>query len=206
MSVPAPDPTPPRGRGVTAERIVTTAAGLFARHGYHQIGMREIADAIGIRGASLYHHYAAKEEILYAICLRVSAEPVERQLPLLDEAGTPATRLARLVRAHMLHLGERQVEHVVGRHELAGLSVEHRAVVDGHRRYYHRRVQDTIAAGVRSGELVADDVPLVTLALLDMLNGTSSWYRPEGRRSAQQMADAYARLAVEGLLRGRLRP
>lgn len=193
-----------RGRGVTAEQIVSTAARLFAQRGYHEIGMREIADAIGIRGASLYHHYPSKEDILFAICLTVSAEPVEQALPLLDEAGTPTSRLAALVRAHVLHLVDRQVEHVVGRHEMAALTPEHRAVVDGHRRYYHRRVQDTIAAGVRAGEFDVPDVGLVTLALLDMLNGTSTWYHGDGARTAAEVADAYVRLAIAGLLNGHL--
>lgn len=191
-----------RGRGVRSEQIVATAARLFASHGYHEIGMREIADALGIRGASLYHHYPSKEDILFAVCLTVTAEPVERQLPLLDEAGTPTSRLAALVRAHVLHLVERQTEHLVGRHELSALTPEHRTVVDGHRRHYHRRVRDTIAAGVRSGEFSVPDVDLVTLALLDMLNGTSTWYHPDPERPAAELAEAYVRLAIGGLLQG----
>lgn len=188
-----------RGR-VTTDQIVASAARLFATRGYHEVGMREIAETLGVRGASLYHHYAAKEEILFAICLTVTSEPVERQLPLLDETGTPRSRLTALVRAHVLHLVERQVEHLVGRHELNALTPEHRAAVDGHRRYYHRRVSDTIAAGVRSGEFHVSDVGIATFALLDMLNGTSSWYHPDGARTPEQLAELYVRLAISGLL------
>lgn len=165
--------------------------------------MREIASALGIRGASLYHHYAAKEEILYAICLTVTRDPVEKQLMLLDESGTPTDRLTALVRAHVLHLVQRQVEHLVGRHEMNGLSTEHRAVIDDHRRYYHRRVRDVIAAGVRAGEFTVPDVQLATFALLDMLNGTSGWYHTDGTLTADRIADAYVELAIAGLLRGR---
>lgn len=192
-----------RSPRVTPELIVQAAARLFASDGYHQVGMREIADALGIRGASLYHHYRSKEEILYAICLTVSRDPVEHQLTLLDENGTPTERLTGLVRAHVLHLMERQVEHLVGRREMNALTVEHRAVVDGHRRYYHRRVADTIAAGVRAGEFQVPDIRLATLALLDMLNGTSAWYDAAGATSADAIADAYVDLAIGHLLRGR---
>ncbi|WP_222618472.1 TetR/AcrR family transcriptional regulator [Nakamurella sp. PAMC28650] len=192
-----------RAGRVTADQIVATAARLFASDGYHEVGMREIADALGIRGASLYHHYSSKEEILYAICLTVSREPVEQQLTLLDENGTPTTRLAALVRAHLMHLVQRQVEHLVGRHEMNALSPEHRAVIDDHRRYYHRRVADTIAAGVRAGEFEVSDVRLATFALLDMLNGTSAWYHHTGAKAADEIADAYVDLAIGSLLRGR---
>ncbi len=191
---------PARPAGATRELIVDVAAALFASEGYHDVGIREVAAALGMRGPSIYHHFASKEEILYAICLTVTREPVLEQLPLLDAAGTPVSRLRALARAHVLHLTRRQVEHLVGRHELAALSPAHRAEVDDHRRYYHRRVRDTIVAGVAAGELSVADPELATLALLDMLNGTSSWFRPGGPIAAEALADAYAELAVGGLL------
>jgi len=195
---------PLRRARVSSEQIVAAAARLFASDGYHQVGMREIADALGIRGASLYHHYPSKSDILYAICLTVTREPVQRQLPLLDAVGTPTRRLAALVRAHVLHLMRRQVEHLVGRHEMNALRPEQRAIVDDHRRYYQRRVRDTIAAGQRTGEFQVPDPHLATFALLDMLNGTSGWYHADGPISAERIADSYAELAIVGLLRGRL--
>ncbi|MDL5159073.1 TetR/AcrR family transcriptional regulator [Actinomycetospora termitidis] len=195
------EPVPLSGRRrVTPEQIVDAAAALFAREGYHAVGTRDIADELGIRGASLYHHYRSKEEILAAICRRVTAEPVEETLPLLDDAGTPGSRLAALVRAHLHHLVRRRVEFLVGLQELAALSPEHRAEVEEHRRHYQRRVRDTVAAGVRSGEFAVDDPGLAALALLDAVNGTARWLRPEGPRSPDAVADVYVRLLVDGLL------
>ena len=195
------DPVPLAARRrVTPEQIVDAAAALFAREGYHAVGTRDIADELGIRGASLYHHYRSKEEILAAICRRVTAEPVEQTLPLLDDAGTPGSRLAALVRAHLHHLVRRRVEFLVGLQELAALTPEHRAEVEEHRRHYQRRVRDTVAAGVRSGEFTVDDPGFAALALLDALNGTARWLRPDGPRSPEAVAEVYVRLLVDGLL------
>jgi AcrR family transcriptional regulator len=47
----------------TRERILDCAANLYSRHGYGEGSVRNIAAAIGIRGPSLYHHFASKEEI-----------------------------------------------------------------------------------------------------------------------------------------------
>jgi AcrR family transcriptional regulator len=195
----------PRRPRVRTEDIVSTAAALFARDGYHQVGMRTVADALGIRGASLYHHYASKEEILYAIALTVTQEPVEQQLPLLDAPGTPRERLAALVAGHVRHLSRRRVEHLVGLHELSALTPEHRAEVDAHRRYYQRRVREVIAAGVAAGELHVDDVHVAALALLDMLNGISRWYSPDGPLSVDDLTERYVALA-DALLRAGLTP
>lgn len=205
-SVPAAAPLPPSAprprTRIRTDDIVAAAAALFARDGYHEVGMRAVADALGIRGASLYHHYSSKEEILYAIALSVTREPVEQHLPLLDEPGTPATRLAALVRAHLEHLSRRRVEHLVGLQEMNSLTPEHRAEIDEYRRYYQRRVRDVVAAGVRVGELDVQDVHLASLAMLDMLNGISRWFSDRGALTVTQLADQYVRLVVTGLLRG----
>jgi AcrR family transcriptional regulator len=190
-------------RRVRIEDIVTTAARLFAGSGYAGVGMRDIADALDIKGASLYHHFASKEDILYAVCLTVTREPCEENLPLLDAEGTPSSRLSALVRAHIEHLSRRQVEHLVGVHELASLTSEHRAQVDDYLRYYHWRVRDVIAAGNRAGEFDVPDARVAAFALLDMLNGFSGWYDPAGPLPVSAIASSYVTLAVPGLLKAR---
>lgn len=179
---------------------MAAAAELFARDGYHNVGMRAVADAIGIRGASLYHHYSSKEEILYAIALSVTREPVEHHLPLLDAPGLPSERLAALIRAHLEHLSRRRVEHLVGLHEMSSLTPEHRQEIDEYRRYYQRRVHDVVAAGVRTGEFHVEDVRVAAVAMLDMLNGISRWFSNTGPLSVDELADRYVALIVRGLL------
>ena len=48
----------------TREEILAAAAGLFAERGYAATSTRLIADTVGIRQASLYYHFANKEQIL----------------------------------------------------------------------------------------------------------------------------------------------
>ena len=79
---------PSRASSRGRDAIVTAAARFFAERGYAAVGMRDVAEAVGVRGASLYHHFASKEEILYAICLTVTEEPNAQNLPLLDAPGT----------------------------------------------------------------------------------------------------------------------
>jgi AcrR family transcriptional regulator len=180
--------------------IVAAAARTFAVQGYAAVGMRDVSEAVGIRGASLYHHFASKEEILYAICLTVTEEPNRLNLPLLDAPGTPSDRLTALVRAHLEHLHRRQVEHQVGLHELASLTPEHRAVVDDHRRHYQRRVRDVVAAGMVSGEFTVPDARLAALAMCDMLNGFSHWFHEGRELGLEDVVTGYVDLIVGRLL------
>ncbi|MEJ2865616.1 TetR/AcrR family transcriptional regulator [Actinomycetospora flava] len=192
-------------RKSSAERqteIVSAAARIVADHGYAAVGMRDIADAIGIRGASLYHHFSSKEEILYAICLTVTQEPVEQNLPLLDAAGTPTERLTALIGAHIRHLLHRRVEYLVGLHERPALTPEHRADVDGYLHYYNRRVRDVLTAGMRSGEFRALDPGLAALGILDMLNGVSGWIRGTDDTDADDVVASHTALLLGGLRAG----
>jgi AcrR family transcriptional regulator len=185
------------------EDIAAKAAEIFARDGYANVGMRDIADAVGIKGASLYHHFPSKEDILFAVCLTVTQVPVEETLPLLDAPGTPTERMSSLVRAHLVHLNSRRVEYIVGLHELASLTTEHRAIVEDYRRQYQRRVRDVVAAGMRTGEFTVPDARLASFALTDMLNGISNWFHDDGELSIEDVADNYVELAVHRLLGAR---
>ncbi len=66
-------------------------------------GMRDIAEAVGMRGASLYNHFHSKEEILFAIALRMTEDP-QQDLLVLDGEGGPVQRLTALVEAHVRRL------------------------------------------------------------------------------------------------------
>lgn len=195
---PLEPPRRPRVIGGRRAEIARAAARFFAEHGYHTVGMREIAEAVGMRGASLYNHFSAKEEMLYAIALGMTKGPVEEHLPLLDAEGTPATRLAALLRAHIRNLAEHRVEHLVALRELAALTPEHRAEVTDYRRYYQRRVRDVIAAGVRAGEFAVDSPGPAAVAILDMVNGISWWLRSD--QDVDEVVENYVGFALDGIL------
>lgn len=50
-------------------RIVADAMQLFARQGYGDTSLRDIADAVGVSKSTLLHHYATKEALLEAVLI-----------------------------------------------------------------------------------------------------------------------------------------
>lgn len=50
----------------TKQQIFNAALRLFAANGYENVSTRTIADAVGIKAASIYYHYSGKEKILEA--------------------------------------------------------------------------------------------------------------------------------------------
>ncbi len=55
----------------TKDRITEAALSLFAENGFNGTSVKQIADAVGIRDASLYKHYKSKQEIFQSIVILI---------------------------------------------------------------------------------------------------------------------------------------
>ena len=73
-----------RDKAPTKEKILRTAALMFSQSGYNRVTMREIAKAVNINSASIYHHFSSKAEILKSL-YAFYAEARLKTNPDLDE-------------------------------------------------------------------------------------------------------------------------
>jgi AcrR family transcriptional regulator len=95
---------PRRPGGTAREQILDAAAELFTTQGYANTSTRRIAEAVGVRQASLYHHFATKDDILDALLAGTVDEPLRLAAELLAESGPAPQRLYTLVVADVSHL------------------------------------------------------------------------------------------------------
>ena len=80
---------PRQRQGVSArDEILEAAAGLFSEHGYAATSTRSIALAVGIKQASLYYHFANKEDILAGL-LEGTVQPSLSFATRLGRSGQP---------------------------------------------------------------------------------------------------------------------
>lgn len=80
------------------QEIIDAAASLFAERGYAATSTRQIAERAGMRQASIYYHFAGKEEILLELLQASIAPTLDRASEYLSEPD-PRVALDRLVRA-----------------------------------------------------------------------------------------------------------
>ncbi|WP_090436876.1 TetR/AcrR family transcriptional regulator [Duganella sp. CF458] len=62
----------------TRETILSAAIRLFQQFGFSGLGMRQIADNLGIKAPSLYHHFASKEDLAQYAMQQYRAEQAAR--------------------------------------------------------------------------------------------------------------------------------
>ncbi|MFG6477278.1 TetR/AcrR family transcriptional regulator [Microbacterium sp. P06] len=82
----------PTGQGTRAD-VLTAAAALFCTRGYTSSSTHAIAEAAGIRQASMYHHFERKHDILLALLLETVQPSLEVAAQLLAADDDPAARL-----------------------------------------------------------------------------------------------------------------
>jgi len=73
------------------------AEGLFARRGYAGVGLRELADLVGLGKSSLFHHFESKPQLYAAVCARILSRIAARVDQSLATGGSPMDRLERVV-------------------------------------------------------------------------------------------------------------
>jgi len=111
--------------------ILDAAVNLFSIHGYDGVSMRRIAEAAGVSKANIYHHFASKEALYYAI-MRRSADELTTLLESLAEGeGGFEERLPAFAEAHLQHLFENDTRvRLVLREAFSGDDRRSRTLVD----------------------------------------------------------------------------
>ncbi|MBM7518645.1 TetR/AcrR family transcriptional regulator [Nocardioides nitrophenolicus] len=182
---------------VTPEQILREAARLFATKGFHGTSTREIADAVGVRQPSLFHHFATKHDIARALYAydheRSPGLRGARELP----EGTPASvEFYQSVRREIL------VE-MTSAYDLRGLYLS--ALIDEPefrewRTAYDAamaRSRDVIERGVADGEFVATRADVVIEMLDATINQAVRWSgRPRDPSAPDDVAVLALRLVI----------
>jgi TetR/AcrR family transcriptional regulator, cholesterol catabolism regulator len=184
---------------MSREYILESAAQVFRQKGFHGASMADIAEAVNLQKASLYHHFDSKQEILLELLDRALDLVCAQMQGVMDLALPPDEKLRLAMRTFLRMLSERGDLVSVLLLEYRSLEPELYARHIPHRDRFEAMWRDVIREGVRTGVFTCDDIPLAVRGLLGMLNWTITWYRPDGKRSIDQIADRFADMFLSGI-------
>lgn len=176
-----------------------TATRLFRQRGYHATSMQDLGEALRMNRGSLYHYIRGKDELLWAILNRALDLLERRVLPILDSDAPPTERLRAAIREHLHVAAEHADELSLIQIELRALDRQRQREIIARRDAYERRWRTTLEAGIAEGSLRAFDVRLAGIGILSACNWFTQWYRPNGRQSVDEIADAFGELFLGGL-------
>ncbi len=185
---------------MTRDEILDAAAQVFRQKGFHAASMADIAQAVNLKKASLYHHVTSKQEILLALLDRAIGLLIEHIEPIALGPQSAEEKLRHMIRTYLRLLAENA--------DLAAvLLFEHRSL-EPNQRARHIPTRDrfealwrrVIVEGQTAGLFHPHDPALTARALLGIMNWTLTWYRPGGPLTIGEIADRYINLLYSGLL------
>ena len=182
------------------DRILDTAAGLYAEAGFHGCSIADLAAACGMSKSLLYHYFSSKEDILFEI-MAGHVGALSDVAPAVEREPDPDARLWALTLDFMELYRDASARHKVLVNDLDKLPEARRREIVAIERSLVDVVDRTIAElsphlASRPGERRA-----AAMLYFGMINWTHTWYDPEGALDAGQIAALAVRIFLEGLPR-----
>lgn len=181
--------------GSQRDAVLRNAARLFRIKGYERTTVRELADAVGLKSASLFHYFATKPEILAAVMeegLALAAENIARAI---EQGSTPRERLEACFRYYLIGLLSEEYRDYMTclLYDFRSLPPELAQRVHRYRssleRYWQSVLDDAIAPEQRAGSRLTGQF------IFGAMCWALQWYNPKGKLELDALSRRFADIA-----------
>lgn len=158
----------------TADQILECARGLVVTGGYNGFSYADIAVAVGVRKASIHHHFPSKVDLMVELVRRYVAD-VRSGLAAMEAGVSPNEALRRYAETWETCIADGSMPFCVGAmlaSELPALPPELAEEVRAHFRVLSNWLAGVIERGVRDGQLrVTDNASASAEAFMAIVHG-----------------------------------
>lgn len=177
--------------------ILSACLELFADQGYAATSVRDIADLVGIKAASLYKSFRSKQAMLDALSELGHNEFSRRQLAAVLSVGDdPREQLAAGIRALVVMTCEFPRLTRIVNNEVRNLSAEGFARDQAARQQTAQVLHDVLERGKARGVFRVPDEAALTVLFWGLGVALSGWYPYAHAVQAGPLADSYADIAL----------
>ena len=184
-----------------ADHIYRVAAEIMCQKGFEATSMNDIADAVGLTKAGIYHYIRGKEDLLFEIMSYGMDMVDEDVMAPAEKVSDPEERLRTIVERHAKRILEVGGAVTILLEEMSALTPAHRRTIRGRKRAYYELIRRTLEQLAAAGKLRNVDLTVATFSLLGMINWMSRWYRGDGRLSPQQIVKDFLDIALNAVLK-----
>src|ERR1700674_3742917 len=180
-----------------------TAAQIILRKGYDATSINDIANALGMTKAGLYHYINGKKELLFDIMNFGLDELEEEVITPAHSITDTAARLRFIIASHarLVTRGDGAITILVD--EITALTPAQNRKITRRKRAHFDRLREVLNRLKSAGMLHDVDTTVATISLLGMIHWLSRWFRQDGALTEEQVAEEIVKIALNGLLRTR---
>lgn len=182
--------------------IVDIAAKVFAERGFHATTVDHLVAATGLQRGGLYHYMESKEDLLIRIHERFIEPLLAEAAKVADANDPPAVSLRKLGHLLMRDIAGYLPQVTVFLHEWRIIEKDKRwRSIRRSRKQFEDVIAGVLQRGVDEGAFAVKDVRLTTLGFLGLFNYSYQWLKPGGRAGADEIADLFCDIFIDGISR-----
>lgn len=180
--------------------IVNVSARLFKEKGYSAVTMRDIAQDMEIKAASLYNHIKSKQEILVLIVIEIAEEFTSTIIEIEQSNDTTIQKIEKVIQLHIditvrnpdalaclnndwMHLETTQLEYFINMRE-----------------EYEEHFRNIIKTGIDNGEIKNLNVEVIIFSTLSTLRTLYLWYGRKKSPSAAILKSNMTEVLLNGIV------
>jgi TetR/AcrR family transcriptional regulator, cholesterol catabolism regulator len=183
-----------------ADNIYRVAAEVMCRKGYEATSMNDIADAVGLTKAGLYHYIRGKEDLLFQI-MSYGMEMVDQDvIAQAKEVEDASERLRTIVSRHSKRLLDVGGSVSILLDEMHALTPAHRRAIKARKRAYFEFIRQTLEQLAAEGKLRDVSPTVATFCLFGIISWVSRWYRKDGKLTAERILHDLLETALNSVL------
>lgn len=182
------------------EEIFETAAQLFGERGFNAVSMRDLAEALGIKAASLYNHIDSKQELLSTIIISVAETFTEGMNEIISSKKSTVEKLNEVIESHV---------NITVKHSKALTSLNndwmHLKEPDltyflDMRASYEENFRKILKHGVKKGEIKALHIEVMLFTILTSLRTLNQWYSKKQGIDPDELAEQMRQILLQKII------
>lgn len=163
--------------------------------------MRDLAQAVGIKGSSIYNHFLGKEEILVRISLDGMRAFYEGAVACVENLEDVEERLRALIQWQVHSETDYPYAARVSDAHIDALNPEGRRDLLQLRDAFEQLLTDVLIEGQDQGRWALSSPRVICLGIIGMCK-IDAWYKESGSLTVEQIGDIYASFVLNALLSG----
>lgn len=185
---------------IEQDYIVKTAAKLIRERGFVAMSMRDLADEMGIKAASIYNHVSSKNQILELIVMELARDFIQH-IKSLNETSKASLQLQQIIQHHIDLSIERPNSIAVLNNDWIHLNDEQLIMFKAMRNQYENELRLIIERGVFENEFKSIHSEIIMFSLLSTLRNLHLWIKKRGGIDKMVLVDDVAQIFLTGILK-----
>ncbi|KMY49863.1 TetR/AcrR family transcriptional regulator [Peribacillus loiseleuriae] len=186
------------------EQIIETSLILFEKYGFHGVSVNQIVQVSGTSKGGFYHHFQSKDELLFVIHDYFISYVLTQAEEAIVSSIFPTVKLQKIIKSFVTVFDLYKAHISVFYQESTYLKPKYEEIIKQKRQNYRDLIFDVIQEGIELGEFRPElSVDIIGMSIIGMVNWSYKWYKKDGEKSIEEIADMYVDFILHSLLTGK---